>query len=128
MQFGATRLQCHRRFMMGALLLLPPQIDECDAEVVARVRMVRRQFQGALIAADGFLQPALGAQYDAESDKALDMIRPKLEPALGAGLRRARLPLRLQRSSEVVEALDKIRPERQRFAIAADRFVEPAEI
>jgi hypothetical protein len=70
----------------------------------------------------------LGAQYDAESDKALDTIRAKRKGALIASLRRAPLPLRLQRTREVVEALGKIRPECQCLAIAADRFVEPAEI
>ena len=42
MQFGATRLQSQRPFMVGDRLLPPAQIDECDAEIVARLRMVRR--------------------------------------------------------------------------------------
>ena len=93
-----------------------------------RVGILRRQCQRLLMMGDGILQPALGAHYDAESDKALGTIRPKRKSALIAGLRRIPISLRLQSTSEVIEAVAKIRPERQRFAIAADRLVKPAEI
>ena len=48
MQFGATRLQSQRLFIMRDRLLRPAEIDERDAEIVVRVGMVGRQCQRPL--------------------------------------------------------------------------------